>query len=67
VPAIQEAPARGISRMNRVLFPDGEPPLAGALQERTDRMDLRYAISVLMNNRDLIRRLAAEAGVTVTG
>jgi len=53
--------------MNRVLFPYGEPPLAGALQERTDRMDLRYAIGVLMTNRDLTRRLAAEAGVTVTG
>jgi hypothetical protein len=50
-----------------VLFPDGEPTLAGTLQERYDRMDLRFAIGVLMGNRDLTRRLAAEAGVPVTG
>ena len=30
-------------------------------------MDLRFAIGVLMGNRDLARRLAAEAGVAVTG
>jgi hypothetical protein len=30
-------------------------------------MDLRWAISVLMANRDLARRLAAEAGVPLTG
>jgi hypothetical protein len=46
-----------------VLFPDGEPTLADSLQERYDRMDLRYAISVLMGNRDLARRLAAEGRI----
>ena len=48
-----------------MLFPDGEPPLADTLQEHYDRMDLRFAIGVLMGNRDLARRLAAEAGVPV--
>jgi hypothetical protein len=50
-----------------VLFPDGEPALPDTLQERYDRMDLRFAIGVLMDNRDLARRLAAEAGVPVAG
>jgi hypothetical protein len=30
-------------------------------------MDLRFAIGVLMGNRDLTRRLAAEAGVPASG
>jgi hypothetical protein len=41
--------------------------LPDSLQERYDRMDLRHAIGVLMGNRDLARRLAAEAGVPLTG
>jgi hypothetical protein len=60
-------PAREGARLSRVLFPDGEPPLADALQERYDRMDLRHAIGVLMGNRDLARRLAAAAGTPATG
>jgi hypothetical protein len=28
-----------------------------------ERMDLRYVVGVLMGNRDLLRRLAAEQGV----
>jgi hypothetical protein len=28
-------------------------------------MDVRYVVGVLMGNRDLVRRLAAESGVTV--
>jgi len=30
-----------------------------------ERMDMRYVIGVLMGNRDLVRRLAAEQGVPV--
>ena len=59
--------ARDGARLRRVLFPDGEPPLADSLQEHYDRMDLRFAIGVLMGNRDLVRRLAAEAGVPANG
>jgi Domain of unknown function (DUF222)/HNH endonuclease len=60
-------PSREAARLSRVLFPDGEPTLADSLQERYDRMDLRYAIGILMGNRDLARRLAAEAGVPTSG
>jgi hypothetical protein len=59
--------ARERARMSHVLFPDGEPPLDDSRQERYDRMDLHFAIGVLMGNRDLARRLAAEAGVPVGG
>jgi hypothetical protein len=37
------------------------------MYQRYDRMDLRYAIGVLMDHRDLSRRLAAEAGVPISG
>jgi hypothetical protein len=60
-------PERQAARIRRVLFPDGEPPLADTFRDRYDRMDLRYAIGVLMTNRDITRRLAAEAGVPLTG
>jgi hypothetical protein len=50
-----------------VLFPDGEPELPDVMQQRYDRMDLRYAIDVLMGNRELARRLATEAGVSMSG
>jgi hypothetical protein len=65
--ATAAGPARETARLSRVLFPDGEPTLADAQQENYERMDLRFAISVLMGNRDLTRRLAAEAGVPVPG
>ena len=48
-----------------MLLPHGEPALPDTLQERSERMDLAWAIGVLMGNRDLTRRLAAEAGVSV--
>ena len=48
-------------------FPDGEPALPDTLQRHYDRMDLHFAIGVLMGNRDVVRRLAAEAGPPVTG
>jgi hypothetical protein len=70
VRAVREAtaePARGATGMRGLLFPDGEPALAESLQERYDPLDLRYAIGVLMGNRDLARRLAAETGVPLTG
>jgi hypothetical protein len=48
--------------MARVLFPHGEPELPTTLQETDDRLDMAYAIGVLMTNRGLDRRLAAESG-----
>ena len=42
------------------LFPRGEPHLPDAMPVNGERMDLRYVVGVLMGNRDLVRRLAAE-------
>jgi hypothetical protein len=50
--------------MSRALFPAGEPPLAETMPVNGERMDLRYAVVVLMSHRDLVRRLAAEAAVS---
>lgn len=47
------------------LFPGGEPPLPEAMDVNGERMDLRYVVGVLMGNRDLVRRLAAETGADV--
>ncbi|UOY00660.1 HNH endonuclease signature motif containing protein [Blastococcus sp. PRF04-17] len=58
---------REAAQMSRVLFPDGEPALAGHIQERSERLDLHWAIGVLIGNRDLARKLAAEAGVMLSG
>ena len=66
VPPAQRAGGTA-ARLSRVLFPDGEPTLAESLQEGYDRLDLRFALGVLLDNRDLARRLAAEAGVPVSG
>lgn len=43
------------------LFPDGEPTLPDAMAANGERMDVRYVVGVLMGNRDLVRRLRAEA------
>ena len=53
--------------MSRTLFPAGEPPLPEAAHVNGERMDLRYAVGVLMSHRDLVRRLAAEAGTGTSG
>jgi hypothetical protein len=42
------------------LFPGGEPTLPDAMHVNGERMDVRYVVGVLMDNRDLVRRLAAE-------
>jgi hypothetical protein len=47
------------------LFPDGEPSLPEAMPVNGERIDVRYVVGVLMGNRDLVRRLAAEAGADV--
>lgn len=47
--------------MATVLFPDGPPPLPDAMHVNGERLDMAHAIGVLMGNRDLRRRLAAEA------
>ena len=55
-----------VAAMSRALFPTGEPPLPEVTYVDGERMDLRYAGGVLMSHRDLIRRIAAEAGLAVS-
>jgi hypothetical protein len=55
-----------VAAMGRALFPAGEPPLPEAVHVNGERMDLRYAVGVLTSHRDLVRRLAAEAGVAMS-
>ena len=53
----------GRADLSDLVFPDGEPPdLPDTLVAGGERMSLDWAVSVLMLNRDLDRRLAAEAG-----
>jgi hypothetical protein len=57
------AGAVGCGDVAEVLFPDGEPPdLPDTLAAGGERMSLEWAVSVLMDNRDIARRLAAEMG-----
>ena len=55
------ASADPVTAMTQVLFPDGSPPLPDAMHVNGERMDLAHVVGVLMGNRDLERRLAAEA------
>ncbi len=47
--------------MTQLLFPAGSPPIPEAMRANWERMNMAYVIGVLMGNRDLQRRLAAEA------
>jgi hypothetical protein len=47
-------------RLDRALFPDGPPDQPIPRNVPYERLDMAYAIGVLMTNRDLVRRLAAE-------
>ena len=58
---------RGHGSIGCTLFPDGEPRLPDAMPAGGERMDVRYVIGVLMGNRDLVRRLAAEAAGVPAG
>ncbi len=51
----------GAEEVIRLLFPAGTPPLPDAMPVNGERMNLAYVVGVLMGNRDLQRRLAAEA------
>lgn len=57
----------GGATVGATLFPDGEPQLPHAMPAGGERMDVRYVIGVLMGNRDLVRRLAAEAAGVPAG
>ncbi|MGY1834810.1 DUF222 domain-containing protein [Blastococcus sp. SYSU DS0510] len=59
--------SRAKARLDRVLFPEGPPDLSTQGAAPHDRLDMAWAIAVLMGNRDLVRRLAAEGGQPITG
>ncbi|MGY2084889.1 DUF222 domain-containing protein [Blastococcus sp. SYSU DS0539] len=55
-------PVREVAgELTSLLFPDGPPALPDAMHVNGERMDMAYVVGVLMGNRDLRRRLAAEA------
>jgi len=58
-PVAAVSAARESSRLDRILFPDGAPDRPGPAEARNDRLDMAYAIGVLMGNRDLVRRREA--------
>jgi hypothetical protein len=47
-------------RLDRVLFPDGAPPRPAPQDAPYERLQLGWALGVLMGNRDLVRRLEHE-------
>ena len=58
-PVAAVSAARESSRLDRILFPDGAPDRPASAEVRNDRLDMAYAIGVLMGNRDLVRRREA--------
>jgi hypothetical protein len=57
--AADDAPSDAV--VTGLLFPAGEPPLPDAMHVNGERMDMTHVVGVLLGNRDLERRLAAEA------
>lgn len=47
-------------RLDRALFPDGAPPRPAPRSAPYQRLHLAWALGVLMDNRDLVRRLEQE-------
>jgi hypothetical protein len=60
--ALRHGPDPELTPIGATLFPGGEPPMPGAMHVNGERIDVRYVVGVLMGNRDLVRRLAAEQG-----
>ena len=59
-PAATAEPARTSASITRLLFPDRQPDLPDEVHVNGEPMDLAYVVGVLLANRDLERRLAAE-------
>jgi hypothetical protein len=60
VTAAREVEATPTASLTRLLFPDRAPDLPDAMHVNGEPMDLAYVVGVLLANRDLERRLAAE-------
>ena len=59
-------PALGCADVTRVLFPGGEPgALPETLEAGGERMNMAWAVGVLMDNRDVARRLAADPSLAL--
>ena len=58
---MEPADGSGADAMRLLPFPGGAPPLADAMHAKWERVNMDYVVGVLMGNRDLERRLAAEA------
>ena len=56
--AVQDAVDADLARL---LFPEGHPELPAGMHVNGERMDLDHVVWVLLHQRDLQRRLAAEA------
>jgi hypothetical protein len=59
VPAARGSASAG--EVASVLFPGGQPDLPAGMHVNGERMDLDHVVWVLLHQRDLQRRLAAEA------
>ena len=57
----------GLTEVTRLLFPEAVPDLPEAMNANGERMDLTYVVGVLMGNRDLDRRLRADASGELAG
>jgi hypothetical protein len=58
--AADTAAAEMPASITRLLFPDRQPDLPDEVYVNGEPMDLAYVVGVLLANRDLERRLAAE-------
>ena len=59
-PAARLSVAAESERLDRALFPDGAPPRPAPRSAPYERLHLDWALGVLMDNRDLVRRLEHE-------
>ena len=59
------SPEERQATVSALLFPRGEPDFSDTMPVTGERMDMAYVVGVLMGNRDLTRRLAAEAGLDI--
>ena len=58
--------AVGCVDVSRLVFPHGEPAdLPATLESGGERMNMAWAVGVLMDNRDMVRRLAAEPALAL--
>lgn len=60
IPAAPSSAAAAGARLDRILFPAGAPARPAARDAPYERLDMAWAVGVLMGNRELVRRLDEE-------